>query len=152
MTRRRLPAFALAFLLLLAAFAAQAIDPIRFRDDAEEARFQSLAKELRCLVCQNESLADSSAGLAQDLRRDLMEQIRSGASDDEIKRYLTDRYGDFILYRPPMKPTTWLLWFGPLAMLLIAGVVLFRILRRPPPAAGAAPDPAADPVSGDWEA
>lgn len=152
MTRRRLPAFALACLLLLAAFAAQAIDPIRFRDDAEEARFQALAKELRCLVCQNESLADSSAGLAQDLRRDLMEQIRSGASDDEIKRYLTDRYGDFILYRPPMKPTTWLLWFGPLAMLLIAGVVLFRILRRSPPAAGAAPDPAADPVSGDWEA
>ncbi|MBW8852001.1 MAG: cytochrome c-type biogenesis protein CcmH [Xanthomonadales bacterium] len=142
----------LALLLVLVAFAAQAIDPIRFRDDAEEARFQALAKELRCLVCQNESLADSSAGLAQDLRRDLIGQIRSGASDEQIKRYLTDRYGDFILYRPPMKPATWALWFGPLAMVIVAGIVLSRILRRSKPAAGTPPDPAADPVSGDWEA
>lgn len=141
-----------ALVLVFATFAAQAIDPIRFRDDAEEARFQALAKELRCLVCQNESLADSSAGLAQDLRRDLIGQIRSGASDDEIKRYLTDRYGDFILYRPPVKPATWPLWFGPLAMLVVAGAVLSRILRRSKPVAGASPDPAADPVSGDWEA
>ena len=139
-----------ALVLVFATFAAQAIDPIRFRDDAEEARFQALAKELRCLVCQNESLADSSAGLAQDLRRDLIGQIRSGASDDEIKRYLTDRYGDFILYRPPMKPATWLLWFGPLAMLVVAAFVLSYIVRRSKP--GASPDPAADPVSGDWEA
>lgn len=135
-------------LLALAAFAAQAIDPIEFRDAAEEARFQSLARELRCLVCQNESLADSTAGLAQDLRRDLIEQIRSGANDEEIKRYLTDRYGDFILYKPPVKPTTWLLWFGPAAMLAVAAFVLIRIVRRNGPVAG---DDAADIASGDWE-
>ena len=139
-----------ALLLVVVAFAAAAIDPIRFRDAAEEARFQALAKELRCLVCQNESLADSSAGLAQDLRRDLIGQIRSGASDEDIKRYLTDRYGDFILYRPPMKPATWALWFGPLAMLVVAAFVLLRIVRRS--RTGASPDPVADPVSGDWEA
>ncbi len=135
-------------LLVLMAFAAQAIDPIQFKDAAEEARFQGLAKELRCLVCQNESLADSTAGLAQDLRRDLIEQMRSGADDKQIKAYLTDRYGDFILYKPPVKPTTWLLWFGPAAMFAVALFVLIRIVRRNGPVAG---DDAADIASGDWE-
>lgn len=137
-----------ALLFLSMAFAAQAIDPIQFKDAAEEARFQSLAKELRCLVCQNESLADSTAGLAQDLRRDLIGQIRSGADDKQIKTYLTDRYGDFILYKPPVKPTTWLLWFGPAAMFAVALFVLIRIVRRNGPVAG---DDAADIASGDWE-
>lgn len=137
-----------ALLLLSMAFAAQAIDPIQFKDATEEARFQSLAKELRCLVCQNESLADSTAGLAQDLRRDLIGQIRSGADDKQIKTYLTDRYGDFILYKPPVKPTTWLLWFGPAAMFAAALFVLIRIVRRNGPVAG---DDAADIASGDWE-
>lgn len=137
-----------ALLFLSMAFTAQAIDPIQFKDAAEEARFQSLAKELRCLVCQNESLADSTAGLAQDLRRDLIGQIRSGADDKQIKTYLTDRYGDFILYKPPVKPTTWLLWFGPAAMFLVALFVLIRIVRRNGPVAG---DDAADIASGDWE-
>ncbi len=137
-----------ALLFLSMAFAAQAIDPIQFKDAAEEARFQSLAKELRCLVCQNESLADSTAGLAQDLRRDLIGQIRSGADDKQIKAYLTDRYGDFILYKPPVKPTTWLLWFGPAAMFAVALFVLIRIVRRNGPVAG---DDVADIASGDWE-
>ena len=137
-----------ALLFLSMAFAAQAIDPIQFKDAPEEARFQSLAKELRCLVCQNESLADSTAGLAQDLRRDLIGQIRSGADDKQIKTYLTDRYGDFILYKPPVKPTTWLLWFGPAAMFAVALFVLIRIVRRNGPVAG---DDAADIASGDWE-
>lgn len=134
--------------LAFIAFAAQAIDPIEFRDATEERRFQTLAKELRCLVCQNESLADSSAGLAQDLRRDLIEQIRSGANDEQIKTYLTSRYGDFILYRPPVKPTTWLLWFGPIAMFAIALVVLAVIVRR---RASASADKTIDFSSGDWE-
>ncbi|TXH73700.1 MAG: cytochrome c-type biogenesis protein CcmH [Lysobacteraceae bacterium] len=145
MNRSLAHASALA-LLLTASVTVCAIDPLEFRDSAEEARFQTLAKELRCLVCQNESLADSRAGLAQDLRRDVIEQIRNGSSDEEIKRYLTDRYGDFILYRPPVKPVTWLLWFGPALMFLVAGFVLFRILRRNRPTTGE--DPAA--VSGDW--
>jgi len=135
-------------LLVLIAFTAQAIDPIQFKDAAEEARFQALAKELRCLVCQNESLADSTAGLAQDLRRDLIEQMRTGADDRQIKAYLTDRYGDFILYKPPVKPTTWLLWFGPAAMFAVAFFVLIRVVRRNGPVAG---DDAADIASGDWE-
>ncbi len=135
-------------LLVLIAFAAQAIDPIQFKDAAEEARFQALAKELRCLVCQNESLADSTAGLAQDLRRDLIEQMRTGADDRQIKAYLTDRYGDFILYKPPVKPTTWLLWFGPAAMFAVALFVLIRVVRRNGPVVG---DDAADIASGDWE-
>lgn len=143
--------FALAFaaaILAFVAFAAHAIDPIEFRDAAEERRFQALAKELRCLVCQNESLADSTAGLAQDLRRDLIEQIRSGADDAQIKSYLTERYGDFILYRPPVKPTTWLLWFGPIAMFAIAVLVLVVFVRRK---AVAAKDETVDFASGDWE-
>ena len=135
-------------LLALMAFAAQAIDPIQFKDAAEEARFQALAKELRCLVCQNESLADSTAGLAQDLRRDLIEQMRTGADDQQIKAYLTDRYGDFILYKPPVKPTTWLLWFGPAAMFAVALFVLIRIVRRNGPVAG---EDSTDIASGDWE-
>ncbi|MFZ2753016.1 MAG: cytochrome c-type biogenesis protein [Lysobacteraceae bacterium] len=135
-------------LLALMAFAAQAIDPIQFKDAAEEARFQSLAKELRCLVCQNESLADSTAGLAQDLRRDLIEQMRTGADDKQIKAYLTDRYGDFILYKPPVKPTTWLLWFGPAVMFAVALFVLIRIVRRNGPVAG---EDSTDIASGDWE-
>lgn len=150
-TRGPSRAFALAFAALalaVVAFVAQAIDPIEFRDAAEERRFQALAKELRCLVCQNESLADSTAGLAQDLRRDLIEQIRSGADDAQIKAYLTERYGDFILYRPPVKPTTWLLWFGPIAMFAIAAVVLVVIVRRK---AAAGKDETVDFASGDWE-
>lgn len=145
----RMPVWLLSLgLLVLTSFPALAIDPIEFRDSAEEARFQMLSKELRCLVCQNESLADSSAGLAQDLRQDLIGQMRSGASDAQIKRYLTDRYGDFILYKPPVKPTTWLLWFGPAAMFAIAGFVLVRIVRRNGPKAG---EDAAELSSGDWE-
>ena len=86
--------------------------------------------------------------LAQDLRQDLIGQMRSGASDAQIKRYLTDRYGDFILYKPPVKPTTWLLWFGPAAMFAIAVFVLVRIVRRNGPKEG---DDAAELSSGDWE-
>lgn len=95
-------------------------------DPALEARLQRLAIELRCVVCQNQTLADSHAGLAVDLKREIREQLRSGASDAQIVRYLVERYGDFVLYRPPVKTTTLVLWFGPLVLMIIAGVVLAR--------------------------
>jgi len=98
-------------------------------DPVVEQRLIVIAEELRCLVCQNESLAGSRADLAMDLRREVRTLIKSGKSDAEIKKYLVDRYGDFILYSPPVKPTTWLLWFGPLALLLLAGWVLFNVIR-----------------------
>jgi len=117
--------------ILLFGNTSRAIDPLIFQDVAEEQRFQQLAKELRCLVCQNESLADSNAGLAQDLRKEMFDLMRDGKSDSEIKRYLTARYGDFVLYDPPVKPSTWLLWFGPILVLLIGiSTVVFVIRKR----------------------
>lgn len=141
--------FAVVLSALVFAAAAMAIDPIEFENPAEETRFQALAKELRCLVCQNESLADSTAGLAQDLRADIIVQMREGRSDAEIKNYMTDRYGDFILYSPPVKPRTWLLWFGPLLMLLFGAGVLAMVIRRG--SATKAGDEPNDPIKGDWQ-
>ncbi len=99
-------------------------------DAAFEMRLKNLEEELRCLVCQNQTLADSTAPLAQDLRREVRELAVSGKSDAEIKQYLVARYGDFVLYKPPVKPTTWLLWFGPFAFLLGGAVIWFVVLRR----------------------
>jgi len=99
-------------------------------DPALEARVMRLSTELRCLVCQNETIAASNADLAVDLRNQVRDMLREGRSDAEVLSYMTDRYGDFVLYRPPLKSTTWLLWFGP-AVLLVGGVgVLFFVLRR----------------------
>jgi cytochrome c-type biogenesis protein CcmH len=99
-------------------------------DPALEARMTRITAELRCLVCQNQTIADSNAGLAVDLRRETRDMLRQGKSDDEIIAYMTARYGDFVLYRPPLKATTALLWFGPAAMLLLGGTVLLLVLRR----------------------
>jgi cytochrome c-type biogenesis protein CcmH len=99
-------------------------------DPVLEERVLSLAKELRCLVCQNETLADSRADLAVDLRNQIREQMRAGESDKEIITFLTERYGKFILYRPPMDPTTYLLWFGPFILLLGGLLVLFRYVKQ----------------------
>ena len=99
-------------------------------DPAVEARMVAISEELRCLVCQNESLAASRAELAEDLRREVRKLIQDGKSDPEIKEYLVARYGDFVLYRPPVKPTTWLLWFGPFALLAGGAVGLIAYLRR----------------------
>ena len=95
-----------------------------------ETRIRSLEEKLRCLVCQNQTLADSTAELAQDLRLKVREQVAAGRSDDEILDYLVQRYGDFVLYEPPFKARTALLWIGPFALLAAAAAVLIAILRR----------------------
>ena len=99
-------------------------------DPKIEQRMKALTEQLRCLVCQNETLADSRADLAEDLRRQIREQMRAGKSDQEIIAFLTDRYGDFVLYNPPVKRTTYLLWFGPFILLIAGTVALYRYLKR----------------------
>jgi len=99
-------------------------------DPALEKRLNNLSKELRCLVCQNETLADSQADLAEDLRREIREQMRAGKSDQEIINFLTQRYGQFIIYRPRVTPTTYLLWFGPFVLLLAGLALLFNYIKH----------------------
>jgi cytochrome c-type biogenesis protein CcmH len=99
-------------------------------DPATEARLRALSQELRCLVCQNQTIADSNADLAVDLRREVRDQILKGRSDTEIKSYLVARYGDFVLYNPPVQANTALLWFGPLALLVTGGLVWWVLIRR----------------------
>jgi cytochrome c-type biogenesis protein CcmH len=129
---RRLGAAMLAATLWAAAvpvaLAAEA-QPVA-EDPALERRLQTLAKELRCLVCQNESLADSHADLAGDLRREVRDLMRSGKSDAEIKQFLVARYGDFVLYRPPVKGSTYVLWVGPFVLLAVGAAVLIVLLVR----------------------
>ncbi len=97
-----------------------------------QARWDHIAAELRCLVCQNESLASSNAELAVDLRREVRLLIEQDQSDADIRRFLVSRYGDFVLYKPEVKPVTWLLWFGPFVLLALALAVALRLMRRPP--------------------
>jgi cytochrome c-type biogenesis protein CcmH len=99
-------------------------------DPAVEKRLVNIAEELRCLVCQNESLAGSQADLAKDLRREVRGLIKSGKSDTEVKDFLVSRYGDFVLYRPQVKPTTYALWAGPFILLIVAVAALINFLRR----------------------
>jgi cytochrome c-type biogenesis protein CcmH len=114
-----------------AALSAQAREAVPMADDpVAEARLLALSEELRCLVCQNETLAASRAELAEDLRNEIRGLIRQNKSDKEIKDYLVSRYGDFVLYRPPVTPTTWLLWFGPFVFLLAGVAALVYHLRR----------------------
>jgi len=108
---------------------AWAIQPRDFSDPQQQARYQQLIAELRCLVCQNESLAESQADLAEDLRNEIDVLVRAGRSEQDIKTYLTDRYGDFVLYNPPVKVSTYLLWFGPFA-LMVGGLIFLIILLR----------------------
>jgi cytochrome c-type biogenesis protein CcmH len=137
--RRRISQFSLTYyrvavlfvLLLGVAFSIVGKDaqPLA-ADPVLEERVLSLAKELRCLVCQNETLADSRADLAQDLRNQIREQMKAGKSDKEIIAFMTERYGKFILYRPPIDPTTYLLWFGPFILLLGGLLFLFRYVKQ----------------------
>jgi cytochrome c-type biogenesis protein CcmH len=100
-------------------------------DPVLEARMQKIAIELRCLVCQNQTIADSPAGLSDDLRREIREQLQRGATDEQVVQYMTDRYGDFIRYRPPVKGSTVALWVGPLVLLVGGiGVLVFALRRR----------------------
>lgn len=132
--------FALTWLSGMSAFA---LDPMPFKDRNEEIRFQEITRELRCLVCQNQNIADSNADLARDLRDEVFAMMREGKSDDEIKQFMTERYGDFVLYRPPMKKSTWLLWFGPFVLLLAGTLICVRLLRlKRTPGAAAATDQA----------
>ena len=115
-------------LFLLPAFAAD--EPVRFDDAAKADMYESLLEEIRCLVCQNQSLADSNAELAQDLRREIVEMIDNDKSEGDIKAFLVERYGDFVLYRPPLQENTWILWAGPFVFLLIGIVVAVITIRR----------------------
>lgn len=135
--RLPMPLCGLLFALFLAlccgaAFAQKAVDaaPLQFRDTAEEQRFHDLVAELRCVMCQNQSLADSNAQIAVDLRREVLALMREGRSDREVRDFLVARYGEFVLYRPMMTAKTWLLWFGPLLFALGGGLVVWRLLRR----------------------
>jgi cytochrome c-type biogenesis protein CcmH len=124
-----------AFATILATFAlalgaAQANEAVpTLADPVVAKREVELAAKLRCLVCQNQSIAESNAGLAVDLRNQLREQIAAGKSDDQIIEYMTARYGDFVLYKPPFKPTTALLWLGPVLLLVIGALVALRLVR-----------------------
>ena len=134
---------------MLLAMQALAIDTGRaFEDPEQQARYELLIKDLRCLVCQNQSIADSNATLASDLRREVREMMIAGQSDEQIREFMTARYGDFVLYRPPVSPRTWLLWSAPVLLLLgglgIAAMVVMRRMRAAkanPAALDEGPDP-----------
>lgn len=130
---RRLAPMLAALLLAAAASASRAADaPPLAEDPVVEQRLITIAEEVRCLVCQNESLAGSRADLAEDLRREIRKLIKEGKTDKEVMDFLVSRYGDFVRYRPPVKPTTWLLWGGPFVLLVagLVGLVLFVRRRR----------------------
>jgi cytochrome c-type biogenesis protein CcmH len=123
----------LALCLLLGTGTAHAgvtLEAFKFDTKTEEQHFKDLIEELRCLVCQNQSLADSDAELAHDLRAEVYDMIQAGKDDDEIVEFLVARYGDFILYNPPIKPANYLIWFGPFVLLLVAAILLLRAVRR----------------------
>lgn len=136
MTCRRALFAGLGALLLIvttgfgAAHAQSAIDALPFKNHAEEVRFQQLTKQMRCMVCQDESLAASNAALAQQMRHIIFEQMQKGWSDARIKQYFVARYSDYVLYKPPLKPSTWLLWFGPIVVLLIGAGAVVIIVRK----------------------
>ena len=141
---RMIPA---AFLFLLAASSALAVTPQeRLADPALEARARTISQELRCLVCQNQSIDDSNAELAHDLRVLVRERLQKGDSDKQVIDYVANRYGDYVLLSPPVKPTTWALWFGPAALLAVGAVAVLVFFRR---RAGAEVAAAAAPLSDD---
>lgn len=121
---------ALLMCVLVVAARAAGVEPRPFDSPEQEARYRGLIAELRCLVCQNQSLAESDADLAKDLREQTYTMVREGRGDREIIDYMVGRYGDFVLYRPPVRPTTALLWFGPAALVLVGSVVVALQVRR----------------------
>ncbi len=125
---RRVSILIMVLISLAAPALAKEAKPVE--DPQIEQRMQALTQQLRCLVCQNETLADSRADLAEDLRKEIREQMKAGKSDQEIIAFLTQRYGDFVLYKPPVKATTYLLWFGPFVLLLGGTLLLYRYLKH----------------------
>ncbi|MBX6321857.1 MAG: cytochrome c-type biogenesis protein CcmH, partial [Rhodospirillaceae bacterium] len=127
-------------LLCLVASAALAVRPDEMlADPALEARAREISRGIRCMVCQSENIDDSEADLAHDLRVIVRERLKAGDTDDEVRQYLVARYGDFILMKPPLKPSTWLLWFGPAAILIVAALGIAVAVRRRPRTAPAPP-------------
>ncbi len=122
----------LAILLLLLPITVFAIDkhPVEFSNTTQESRYQKLIDEFRCVVCQNQSVSDSNADLAQDVRDIVRKMVLQGKTDNEISAFLVERYGDFVLYNPPMKPATYLLWLGPITLLFISLLALIYMIRR----------------------
>ena len=122
----KLSRFVILFLVFTVSISVMAQEPLVFENQQQQERFDKLTLELRCLVCQNQNLADSDAPLAHDLRREVHEMLIAGKSNNEIKDFLVTRYGDFVLYRPPVQKNTYLLWLAPLIMLL-AGAWILRV-------------------------
>lgn len=131
---------AAAFALCVSVAGAQQARPLA-ADPALEAQVMAIAEDLRCLVCQNETIAASNADLAVDLRQQVGEQLQAGRTPDEIRAFMVERYGDFVLYKPPFKPLTWLLWIGPFVLLAAMVLVMARTLRLRRSAAAAANAP-----------
>jgi len=120
----------LILLLILSSVAAHAIDSRQFDNPEQQEAYETLISELRCLVCQNQTIADSNAELASDLRRQVYEMLQQGKSRDEIVQFMTDRYGDFVLYKPPFKAKTGLLWLGPIVFLMLGIIAVFLVVKR----------------------
>lgn len=113
---------------------ASPVDTYEFKDQVTKDRYQALVKELRCPKCQNQNLADSNSQIAIDLRAQVYTMLNEGKADSEIVNYMVARYGDFVLYRPQVSSLTYILWYGPIGLLLIGGVVMFLVLRKKPEA------------------
>lgn len=111
---------------------ASPVDTYEFHDEVTKIRFQALTKELRCPKCQNQNLADSNSPIAADLRKELYELLQQGKADSEIVNFMVDRYGEFVLYRPRVSSLTYVLWFGPIVLILLGIVVVIVIVRRKP--------------------
>jgi len=122
--------FILSLLLLCSSYALAGVEVHKFDNPEQEQQYNRLIAELRCLVCQNQNLADSNAELAQDLRQEVYEMIQNGATDQEIVSFMVARYGDFVLYRPPFKSTTAFLWIGPFVILAAGFVILLVFVRK----------------------
>ena len=124
------PRILLTTVLMLLSIALLAQEPLVFEDRAQEDRYNDLTLELRCLVCQNQNLADSDAPLAQDLRREIYDMMMTGQTDEQIKSFMVDRYGDFVLYRPPLQGNTLALWILPIFLLFVGAVIVFFTVRN----------------------
>lgn len=122
--------FIVSLLLLSQSVFAFTLAEFKFDDPKKSEEFRSVIEQMRCLVCQNESLAGSNAELAQDLRKEIYEMMQAGKGKDEVVKFMVARYGDFVLYNPPVKPSTYPIWFGPILLFMVGAVVLYLNLRK----------------------